>query len=897
MRNIVICQGDENRAKIEQELTEDIFFANVYKMAEGILRELIDESEEYKKLAEDMNSENARYQRVGNNVIAFCASRGQGKTSAMKSFAKYLSNGYGDASKNDILGKDIIERNEFVVLDSVDPAALDGGESLVRVVISRLFYLLENKYRESDFRNAQDKDRLLDLFQECYCSIDYLRGKKQGDDWQDDLEKLAALGNSSKLKRSLVELINLFLRIYTEKGGQTSYENQKNRFLVVPIDDMDICVSDIYACCEEIRNYLSLPNVIVLLAADYEQLHRVIYQKYLQINKTLLKYEKDMHGECNRQASGYLLKLLPSNHVIALPELDNMSESDREDLKLVYITKNNKGEFVDCLAESTMECQNLREQIVKIIYDRTGIIFWSNEEKGEDFIPQTMRGLTQLVKKIVFRPTIVQQELYNLDSNGNRTVEDRQVENLLNNIQIFKSYFLDSWCMNCMTLEQHTEFKAWAHNMEKGRRNGAISPDYCQMLRWENEHGAVDKNAAENLGAEENDSHKDDVPSVKAMPHAVRMYLAIFMNEWFAEALRDKQQYAKIIKFIGIENDILQRLSVNQDGNQYKVYNFQIDENSCVWNKLKQEFAEFFCQNFGQGKYFDFMNPWYKILENGYSWSERKGHPEVEDTASKSVSVDSLGTETNITIDLRLPLKIIFANSGIYSYVASSVKKNLDDTNKILSNSDLNWKKIVDNFYDADLKFLEQLEFLDLKNVVRLLKDFYLVVDRDWAISFVAEKSNQWIYCSKYQEEYSWLLDEKELDKDEEEPYNKIQDAFISCTSPKLIVNPEFLVGISAEFWEDKDQFYTIKFSQEAIESKRKELDQLLEHEGQGDKNADRIYDVLKSIRSEYQKLKDNLSPEEKADNDGSEKTKKHSANSKKMTETTSANEVLMSGE
>lgn len=179
MRNIVICQGDENRAKIEQKLTEDIFFANVYKMAEGILRELIDESEEYRKLAEDMNSENARYQRVGSNVIAFCASRGQGKTSAMKSFAKFLSNGYRGAGRNDILEEDILERNEFVVLDSVDPAALDGGESLIRVVISRLFYLLEKKYKESDSRNDQDKNRLLDLFQECYCSIDYLQGKKR----------------------------------------------------------------------------------------------------------------------------------------------------------------------------------------------------------------------------------------------------------------------------------------------------------------------------------------------------------------------------------------------------------------------------------------------------------------------------------------------------------------------------------------------------------------------------------------------------------------------------------------------------------------------------------------------------------------------------------------------
>lgn len=892
MRNIVICQGDENRAKIEQKLTEDIFFANVYKMAEGILRELIDESEEYRKLAEDMNSENARYQRVGSNVIAFCASRGQGKTSAMKSFAKFLSNGYRGAGRNDILEEDILERNEFVVLDSVDPAALDGGESLSRVVISRLFYLLEKKYKESDSRNDQDKNRLLDLFQECYCSIDYLQGKKKGDDWQDDLEKLAALGNSSKLKRSLIELIALFLKVYTEKGGQTNYENPKNRFLIIPIDDVDICVSDIYACCEEIRNYLSLPNVIVLLAADYEQLHRVIYQKYLQINKTLLKYEKDMYVECNRQASGYLLKLLPSNHVIVLPELGTMSESDREDLKLVYNTKNAKGELTDCLAESTMKCRNLREQIAKIIYDRTGIIFWSDEEKGEEFVPQTMRGLTQLVKKIVFRPTIAQQELYNLNSNDNRTEKDKQVENLLSNIQIFKNYFLDSWCMNCMTHAQYTEFKTWIHNIEKRRRNGTFSLNYDQMLCWINALWGGDANAAENRKRDENDSHKDDVPPEKALPHAVRMYLAIFMNEWFAEALRDEQQYAKVVKFIGMERGIRQRLLTNPDENKYKKYTFRIDENSCIWDMLKREFTDFFCQDFDQKKYFDFMIPWYKILKNGYPWSERKVCSEVEDTVSKSLPADSLETDANITIDLRLPLKIIFANSGIYSYVENSAVKNLGNTNETLSSKEPNWKQMVDTFYDSDLKFIGQLDYLELKNIVRLLKDFYLSVENDWASSFAAEDGNQWIYCSEYQEEYSWLLDEEELDKE-------VQHAFLSCTSSGLIINPKFLVGMPAEFWQDEDKFYTIKFSQEAIESKRKELDQLSERAQQGDKIEDKIYDVLKSIRTEYLKRRRdvNLSPEEKADNEGGEKPKKQSGNSKKMAGTTSAEELLLSGE
>ena len=45
------------------------------------------------------------------------------------------------------------------------------------------------------------------------------------------------------------------------------------------IDDMDLATQKIYRICEDIRNYLSVPNIIVLFASDYDQLVYAIYQK------------------------------------------------------------------------------------------------------------------------------------------------------------------------------------------------------------------------------------------------------------------------------------------------------------------------------------------------------------------------------------------------------------------------------------------------------------------------------------------------------------------------------------------------------------------------------------------------------------------------------------------
>ena len=140
-------------------------------------------------------------------------------------------------------------------------------------------------------------------------------------------------------------------------------KNGSSNFLVIPIDDVDICSADIYRCCEEIRNYLVLPNVIILMAADHEQLVHVMYQKYLQMNKELLTYEpENAKEECSRLASGYLLKLLPVNHIVELPEWDKMAEEEWLSLSLEYYIYNDNGMF-NIFEKPSGECGDMRQQL------------------------------------------------------------------------------------------------------------------------------------------------------------------------------------------------------------------------------------------------------------------------------------------------------------------------------------------------------------------------------------------------------------------------------------------------------------------------------------------------------------------------------------------------------
>ena len=850
MKKIYIYQGDENRAKIEEDLKEDIFFADVYKRAEEILKELLEESKEYKRVTEKVDCENTQYQRMGNNIIAFCAARGQGKTSAMKSFAKYLSNGYG--VNNKILDGRVPVENAFVVLDSVDPAALDSGESLIRVVISRIFYLLEKKCGENHnfFRNNQEKNRLLELFQECYGGIDYLRGKKQRDDSQDDLERLAALGNSARLKMNLIELIDLFLRIYTGNGTQAREADQKNRFLVVPIDDVDICTADIYGCCEEIRNYLTLPNVIVLLAADYVQLHRVILQKYMQINRGLVEYESKFKEECNRQASGYLLKLLPNNHVIKLPEYVSISENVWKELKLVYYRKQERlpanehsaysaplnmsqDGYVDIFEEDSSVCDNLQQQIIKFIYDRTGMILWDDEGRFSKFIPQTMRELTQLIKKMSRGSKIDYQKLYLLDSGGNPMPDEEQAIALLNNIFLFKSFFLDNWCMNNMTPVQYIELKAWIDTLEKRKRSGRFSYKLDDMLEK--------RDVAQGMESSETEGTDDEMPPRGIPSYYIAMYLTIFLNEWFAEALLDGGHYKKIVDFLDGKNSLLQCPKECNPDNKHNVFYFQIADKFFDIDSFKSNFLVHFCRENEDTQYFDFFSPWRNILLNGFAVEPDSADEEGNKTSEANGNANGSDMEGNR--DMRLPLKTIISNCGIYCHIKEKIKRDFF----AISNKP-DWRQIIALLFEKDT-WLSHLQFLQLvMHDIKMLSQHYLSVESSWYLAFLMNPKNLDWYIDEYMKVNNRINDDKDI-KDED--LSSVLSDWENSYSTKFA---EIIKTISLEDCADNSRLKELVLAQQAVELKQNEIDELLRNKIRTEADIKKARKLIADVRAEYQR-------------------------------------------
>lgn len=200
-KRIVINRGDEYRFKTEKEPKEEDFFYEVYQKAESVTEEIL---ETMRQRREQLYRTKAHFYGVGNNIIVFCGSRGEGKTSALQSFAYQLKNA---------------ENKEYVVLDTIDPSELDSEQSIVRVFLSRLFSCFQSLYDKSDkFDNDNDeremnreRKNILDKFNKCYNNLTYIRQKGKKDIYQDNLDYLSELGDSRNLRTNLFLLVEMIL--------------------------------------------------------------------------------------------------------------------------------------------------------------------------------------------------------------------------------------------------------------------------------------------------------------------------------------------------------------------------------------------------------------------------------------------------------------------------------------------------------------------------------------------------------------------------------------------------------------------------------------------------------------------------------------------------------------
>ena len=475
-KNIEVRHGDEYRTKVSGIHNRNDFFYEAYgKAAQGV-RDIVEATEKFhenrrkeERISLKWDDQDRKFSGLSrtspegypNNFIAFCAGRGQGKTSAMVSFSTALQNLNEWEGQRDFWGNEILE-SAFYVLDPIDPTMMDQEDSILRIVISRMFerYSAEREERWDQYIEREKETELLDEFRRCYRSLDVLQKGRDLQDCYDDLEYLSDLGDSSHMKENFRRSVSLFLELSLPQKGKGG---QRQRFLVIQIDDADLNTSNAYRIVEELRKYCVVPNVIILMATDFEQLGLTVEKHFLEELELLCRYKKEtatILGHCHKMTERYLDKLLPGTRQIHLPLIDRYIRDQENELELSYYDKKGR-----------IHSGNYQELLLRMIYQKTGLVLMKPSNYLHNLLPKTMRELTHLLaflsdlEDIDFEngalSKLIQAWRRTGQKPGGTATENKPTwENLAalelrrENVDAFMSYLRNCWAKAALTEEQ-----------------------------------------------------------------------------------------------------------------------------------------------------------------------------------------------------------------------------------------------------------------------------------------------------------------------------------------------------------------------------------------------------------------------------------------------------------
>lgn len=346
-----------------EELSTSIF-NKVYDQASILLEQII----------ENRETKSQNHSEPNNNVIAFNGERGTGKSSTMLSFAAALGKKDHKFFENKKLNN--ISNSNFYTLDVIDPSLFKGDDKLFETIISKMFFAFHNllKKENSEINNEVKRD-LITKFQIVFENLKTLHGGKNHVYGKESIEALFELSNGTNLKYNFQKLVKSFLNIF----------KVKNNYLVLLIDDFDLNITKTYDMLEDIRQFLIIPEVIILIACKKEQL---IDSVSVELNKEfevlLSKEEYPLTQlEIIKKSERYIDKLIPSSRIIDLP---NLRAIDFE--MMVVDLENNTKEN---------DFQNI---ILDYLYIETGIFISKSDLNYNYFFPETLREFIHFLNLI-----------------------------------------------------------------------------------------------------------------------------------------------------------------------------------------------------------------------------------------------------------------------------------------------------------------------------------------------------------------------------------------------------------------------------------------------------------------------------------------------------------------
>ena len=420
---LVIVKGQEFKISVQDRIKKDDIFIEQYEQAADMLEAILSETQD-----SDVHKNNTIHSwqqtEYENNIIAFCGDRGDGKSSAMLTFINALCCKDDHKEDDEIdLFKNRIDKKTYIAEPIViDPSQFDDVHNVLDIVLAKMYKNFNDKYqkdnRESDESKALD---LLKRFQKVYRQIAMIYDQQKildkEFDYEGNIDKLAKLGESTNLKNDFENLIIQYLEFMNNKA-----EISKSQLLIA-IDDLDLCNQVAYKLAEQIRKYLIIPHVIIVMAVKNDQLQLAMQEKNINEYKEVIQYtgkfdnketSNELDFEIKNMAERYVSKLIPKARRIYMPKMRNISET-----KISYKEKvDDKEKIIWDSDEDT-----LVKSVLELIYEKTGMIFFEEDTGMSYLVPDNLRDLINWISQLTKMKSVEKKR-----KNRNKDEEESEME-------------------------------------------------------------------------------------------------------------------------------------------------------------------------------------------------------------------------------------------------------------------------------------------------------------------------------------------------------------------------------------------------------------------------------------------------------------------------------------
>ena len=421
---LTVIKGQEFKLSLKDKIEINDIFYDQYLEAAAMLENI---------MANEENDKQPDWKKAEteNNIIAFCGERGEGKSSAMFTFINAVVNKKEQKESTIFAQCENVKNTVFSEPIVIDPSAFDNVHNVLDIIIASIYQKFSDKYDDSPekFDNYR-REQLLNEFQKVYKDISLLNDPvkmlEEEYDYEGSIEKISKMGESLRLRRDLSNLVKLYLDYMMPEDSRNQYTSKK---LLIAIDDLDMCNANAYKMAEQIRKYLIIPDIVIVMALKVEQLQLCVQEENFKNYSNVLKNQEKIAGailDVEDMAERYIAKLIPKSRRIYLPNVRYI-----ENAKISYQKKKDQKKNGEIIYEDKMT-NSLNASLMDLIYMKTGMRFLLNEEKMNWLQPDNLRDTVNLIILL-----------------GDMKVPENDSE-YLENIEKFTEYFEKEWIpQNC----------------------------------------------------------------------------------------------------------------------------------------------------------------------------------------------------------------------------------------------------------------------------------------------------------------------------------------------------------------------------------------------------------------------------------------------------------------